>query len=373
MDYAKEIYKLIAGNLPLTGLELGSVMPAVSINIDDNKVLFELSNDDYAFIQGQITENSNYSYTASNFRIKNRITEIILHPSDSYNKFGFLVKFDNLFIPKTSTQITLKGFADTNYNTTYKIIEKIDDFNVILAPLNDLAITIPAGDLGFYSTMYSNGLNGLKIIEDEGSNVVSFTMEEHETSFIENLTDLDLDTMPNLWFYQDSILQLNAQTFIKNLTDSDNKDYLIIDTSSFVGSPIRSQHNKTDAPNFSFGSNAYFYRNYTLNVLYMLQRSIDDSDNLTGTGADIVNKQVEMFDALTSILRRPIPSDNTKVISSITITEDAVDDAIIEGSVIINYQCSFTINYLPDSLLDLQESGIYDINQINYNSNQIIV
>jgi len=78
-----------------------------------------------------------------------------------------------------------------------------------------------------------------------------------------------------------------------------------------------------------------------------------------------------MFDALTSILRRPIPSDNKKEISSITITDDAVDQVIMEGSVVIFYQCSFIINYLPDSMLDLSDEESYKINQVNYNTDEI--
>jgi hypothetical protein len=305
--------------------------------------------------------------------IKNRITEISLYPENSYYKFGFLIKFEKIFNVSENSEVTLKGFANTNYNTTYKVVRIIDGFNAVLAPLNNLTIALPTGDLGFYSVVYSNGLNGLKIIQDEGSNFISFLMEQNEMSFVDNVNKLDLEIMPNLWFYQKNILQLNAQTFLKNLTDGNNDEYLIIDTTSLVGSPLRSNNNNSDAPYSSFGNNAYFYRNYTINIIYFLQRSIDDEKNLTNTGADIATKQILMHDALISILRRPIPSTTKKIVSSITITEDAVDDSIIEGSVITNYQCQFSVQFLPDSLLDIEESGIYDINQVNYNSDKISV
>ena len=348
-------------------------MPATSVNINSNKVLLTLSSSDYSFVKSQISENSNYFYTASNFRIKNLITEISLYSQNSYNKFGFLIKFDKIINFSENIEITLKGFSNTSYNTIYKVVKVIDQFNAVLAPINNLPIALPTGTLGFYSVIYSNGLNGLKIIQDEGFNVVSFLMEQNEISSVDNVGKLDLETMPNLWFYQKNILQLNFQTFLKNLTERNNDEYLIIDTTSLVGSPLRNNNNNSDAPYSSFGNNAYFYRNYTINIIYLLQRSIDDEKNLTNTGADIATKQVLMHDALTSILRRPIPSTTKKIASSITITEDAVDNSIIEGSVIINYQCQFSVQFLPDALLDIQESGIYDINQINYNSDKISV
>lgn len=373
MDYAQEIYKLIASYLPLTEIELGEVLPIISVEKDDNKLLLELSNDDYAFIQGQIVNNSNYSYTASNFRLKNRVESISVHPSGATSYFGFMVKFERMLNKNNDDNITLSGFAATTFNISYKITRKIDDYTFILTPNTNLTIAPPSGDYGFYSMVYSSGLNGLKTIEDEGDNVVSFELEENSGSSIASISDLDLTTMPSLRFYQDSIFVGNLNTFLRNLTDKANIEYLVIDTTSFSGSPIRGKHNNTDAPYDSYSTNAYFKRNYSLNLAYILQRSEDDSDNFTKTGSDIVKKQVEMFDALTAILRRPLPSDNKKLISSITITEDAPDSVIMEGSVAIFYQLSFTISYLPDSILDLSDDGVYKINQVNYNNDEIVV
>lgn len=373
MSYAKEIYKLIVSYLPLTGIELGQVLPIISVEKDANKILLELGNDDYAFIQDQITDESNYSYTASNFRLKNRVVSISLHPSGGSSYFGFLVKFERMLNKNANHDITLAGFASSSYNTSYKIARKEDDYTFILVPNNDLTIALPTGDYGFYSMVNPSGLNGLKTIVDEGDNIVSFTLEENSLSAITTVADLDLTTMPNLWFYQDSILAMNLTTFLKNLTDADNIEYLIIDTTSFAGTPIRSKSNNTDAPYDSYSTNAYFKRSYTLNLAYILQRSVDDSDNNTKTGSDIESKQIAMFDALTAVLRRPIPSDGKKLISSITITEDAPDTVIMEGSVVIFYRLSFTINYLPDSILDLSDDGAYKINQVNYNSDEIVV
>lgn len=372
MDYAQEIYKLIANYLPLTGIELGAVLPIVSVEKDDDKILLELSDDDYVFVQDQIANESNYSYTASNFRLKNRIVTIAVHPEGATSYFGFMVKFERILNKNNDDDITLAGFAATSFNISYKITRKIDDYTFILTPNTNLTIAPPTGDYGFYSMVYSSGLNGLKIIEDEGDNIVSFTLEENSASSITTVADLDLTTMPNLCFYQDSIFVGNLTTFLKNLTDKANVEYLVIDTTSFSGSPIRGKHNASDAPYDSYSTNAYFKRNYSLNIAYILQRSEDDSDNFTRSGSDIVKKQVAMFDALTAILRRPIPSDNKKVISSITITEDAPDSVVMEGSVVIFYQASFLINYLPDSILDLSDDGSYKINKVNYNSDEIV-
>lgn len=373
MDYAQEIYKLIANYLPLTNVELGQVMPIVSVEKDDAKILLELGDDDYAFVQAQIEDESNYSYTASNFRLKNRVEAIAIHPEGATSYFGFMVKFERVLNKDAGSDITLAGFEATAYNTVYSITRKLDDYTFIITPKNDLVIALPSGDYGFYSMIYSNGLNGLKTIEDEGDNIVSFELEENSLSAISTVDDLDLTTMPNLWFYQDSLLAMNLVTFLKNLTDSDNLNYLVVDTTSFSGTPIRGKFNNTDAPYDSYSTNAYFKRSYSLNLAYILQRNIDDEGNNTKSGSDIVGKQVAMFDALTAILRRPIPSDNKRLISSITITEDSVDTAIMEGSVVIFYQASFTINYLPDSILDLSDEGSYKINQVNYNSDEIVV
>lgn len=374
MSYAQGIYKLLSNYLPLTNIELGQVIPIVDVSISGSDLIMEVSPSDYAFIQDQMSINDNYAYTASNFRIKNNIVSMTCYPTGATGKFGFLVRFERILRNCAGTDITLKGFTDTNFDITYRIARKIDDYNLLLIPQQELVIDDPIGVLGYYPTLYASGLNGLKIIQNAGPGyLISFPIEPNTLQAVSNVNDLDLTTMPNLWFYQQNLLAMNLSTFRRNETDSSTKDYLLIDTTSLVGSPIRSKSNNTDAPYFSFGSNAYFYRNYTIDIAYIIERSDDDEDNQTKSGSDITDKQVKMFDALTSVLRRPLPSDGSKVISSITITEDSVDKVILEGSVVIFYQANFTINYLPDSVLDLTDEGVYKINQINYNTDEIIV
>lgn len=371
MDYAKEIYKTILNYLPLTNIELGRVLPSISIDIEANKVVMEFDEDDYGFITSQITDKTNYSYTASNFRLKNRILSIQTYPEFSNILFGFVVKFERPITEYASEDIELKGFANTNFNTTYRIIRKIDDFNIVIAPINSLAITIPSGNLGYQSVLYAGGLNGAKIITDEGDNKISFPIDVNISS-VSDIDDLDLTTMPNLWFYQDNLLVLNPTTFERFLTDVSNQDYLIIDSTSLSGSPIRSQNNKTDALYFSFGSNALFYRSYSIDIIYLIQRAADDQKNQI-SGSDIAQKQSVMFDALNSILRRPIKPDNKRMISSITITEDSNTQSILEGRVNIVYRANFVVNYMPDSIVDISDVDSYKIKQINYNSDQIII
>lgn len=374
MNYAQEIYKLISNYLPLEDIEIGSVIPAIDVSLSGSNIVMEVSSSDYTFITSQISNYNNYSYTASNFRVKNNIESFDLYPENANSYFGFLVKFQRMINFDCGSDIPLNGFTDVNYNTTYRVVRKIDNYNVILAPINDLSISLPVGDLGFYSTLYSSGLNGVKYITTLGSNQISFPVDENLVSSISDIDELDLTTMPNLWFYQDNILVMVFRTFLKNLSDEDNNEYLVIDTDSLVGSPVRSSKNKTDAAYFSFGTNAFFYREYTIDLYYMIQRSIDDSDNQTLSGSDISNKQVIMYEALNSILRRPIlTNDNKKVISSITITEDSTQDTIIEGSTIINYKLNFVVNFLPDSVKNLSDEGSYNINQVNYNTDEIIV
>lgn len=371
MSYSKEIYKLISNYLPMTSVELGEVLPITSVSISGSKLVLGLSASDYSFIIGKFSNDDNLSYTASNFRIKNKITSMTPYPDS--NAFAFLVKFERIFKNDAGTDVPLKGFDDTDYNTDYRIVRKIDDYNVVLAPLDDAPIASITGDLGFYSVYYASGLNGVKTLTLEGSNSVSFPLDANSLSTLSTVDDLDLTTMPNLWFYQDNLLVMNLDTFLRNNADGTTKDYLVIDSKSVVGSPIRSKQNSSDAPYFSFNKNGYFFRQYTVDLAYILERSEDDAQNNTSSGSDIDSRQVKMFDALSSILRRPIPSDNKKVFSSITITDDATDNAILGGSVLIRLQASFTVQYMPDSVLDLSDEGVYKINQINYNSDEIIV
>lgn len=374
MNYAQEVYKLISNYLPLTNVELGQVIPVAGVSKSGSNLILELSTSNYNFIVDQIAENNNYSYTASNFRLKNNITSFEVYPDNSNNNFGFLVKFDRMFTADNGTDIPLNGFDDDDYNTNYRVIRKLDDNNIILAPINDLTISVPSGDLGFYSSLYSGGLNGVKTLTTLGYNQVSFELDENTISVINSVDDLDLTTLPNLWFYQDNILVMYFNTFLRNLASPEINQYLVIDTNSLVGSPMRSSQNKTDAAYFSFGTNAFFYREYTMDIFYMLQRSEDDSDNETESGGDIMEKQVEMYEALNSILRRPIQTgDNKKVVSSITVSDDSVDNTIIEGASVIRYQLSFVVNFLPDSVKNLSDEDSYKINQINYNSDEIIV
>lgn len=374
MNYAQEVYKLISNYLPLTDVELGVVIPALSVSKSGSSIILDLSSANYTFIEDQISDNNNYSYTSSNFRIKNNIASFEVYPESSSAAFGFMVKFNRITNFDNGDQIPLAGFGDSDYDTTYQVVRKIDDLNMILSPINDLAIENPVGDLGYYSTLYSSGLNGVKTITALGSDQISFEMEDNLVSSIDTIDDLDLTTMPNLWFYQENILTMYFDTFVRNLTSFANEDYLIIDTDSLSGTPMRSSNNKTDAAYFSFGTNAFFYREYTMDIYYMLQRSEDDDDNQTESGTDIMEKQVLMYEALNSILRRPIPSDtNTKVISSMTITNDDSDKTIVEGSSILKYQLSFVVNFLPASVKDFSDEGSYLINQVNYNTDEIII
>ena len=94
----------------------------------ESEFFWWISNDDYAFIQAQIANNINYSYTASNFRLKNRIESIAVHPQGATSYFGFIVKFERMLNKNNDDDIVLSGFAATSFNTSYKITRKIDDY-----------------------------------------------------------------------------------------------------------------------------------------------------------------------------------------------------------------------------------------------------
>ena len=373
MDYAAEIYKLITNYLPLTDIELGVVSPVLSVDKVATKVILEVDPDDYTFIKSQMTNENNYSFTTSGFRVKNRVISLSLHPQEATQYFGFLAKFEKPINKNNGNLLELKGFADNTFNNFYIIVRKIDDYNIIIAPVIQRTIIAPIGQLGFCPEIYANGLNGVKILSDEGSNSFSFEIDDNLTNGVDVVGDIDLTIMPNIWFYQKNILKLNFQTFLKNLTNPAINEYLVIDTTSLVGVPLRGKYNNTDAPYANYSSKAFFSRNYSLNIKYLIQRNADDIDNQTQSGSDIVEKQSRMFDALTSIITRPLPSSNRYSFSSVTITDDVADTVTMQGSVIINYTLNFTVTYLPESILDVSGKEEYGINKVKYNTDEIIV
>ena len=102
-----------------------------------------------------------------------------------------------------------------------------------------------------------------------------------------------------------------------------------------------------------------------------MQRDIDDANNQTGSGSDIADKQVKMFEALTSIIRRPLDSGSDKLMSSITISDDSVPDVTSEGRAVILYELNFVANYLSDVMLNIDTENVYPINSLKINENEL--
>ena len=81
--------------------------------------------------------------------------------------------------------VVLKGFANNIYNTSYKVL--IQDNNVILQPLNLIPITTLTDNLGYISSVYNNGLNGVFFIEDEEDNKLSYTFDSSLYNVVNNI------------------------------------------------------------------------------------------------------------------------------------------------------------------------------------------
>lgn len=375
IDYGNQIANILARYLPYTNLQsVGKSYQAQEISIDGNKVLMTFLEDDYQalkeVISGEINPNS--SFTTSGFKLKNYINKFDPYPNYSTVLYGFETDFAYHHKLKKGDIIPLKGFDDSQYNISYKVLRTIDDFSAILYPISIVTFdSLEPEDLGYISTEYQTGFNNIHEFEDEDDNAFSFEIDQDLAFTVDDILDLDLEDMPKIHDFHDSVLVINAQTFLSNLTNSENKEYLIVDTSSLTGAPLRSESNKSDTNYSNFSQNGYFARNYSLNLLYLLERNIDDESNQTTSGSDIIKKQVEMFDELTKIIRRPLSVDDDRLISAMTIVEDSSSGTIAEGRVTISYKIEFSSIIIRDGVQQTDADFIYPIEQIKINTDQV--
>lgn len=372
VSYSNQIANLIAKYLPYTDSTLGDKYQAQSFSVETGKMTMTFDSQDYSIISSIINdvESPNSVFTITGFYLKNNITSFEAYPEDSSFPYGFKVVFDYPHKLKKGQTITLKGFADNTYNIEYSVMKSENSYEAYLYTELIPIATVETG-LGYIPVQYTEGLNDIQIITDEGSNQISFTFDENLYFVKNDINDIDTDFLPYLTYYGTYLVAINATTFFQNLSDSSIFEYLIIDTSSLNISPIRSTSNTSDSAYNSYSRSGYFDSNNAINLVYVLERNEDDVNNQTKSGSDIDLKQIEMFDQLTSILRTPLNGDLTKILSSMTITNSFVDQDISEGRVVITYEIQFKSSYQNSIMLEIEATNSYPINSINYNENII--
>lgn len=374
IDYANQIANLIKQLAPYSNLGIGDSFQAISVEINSNKVYIELESENYQYLSSLIndTENPNNQFTVSGFYLKNYIKNFLAHPDSSIFKFAFVVDFKYPHKFKTDQEISLKGFTNSVYSTDYKVLKIIDAYTAILYPISAVPIVDISSGLGYIPTNFTVGLNGIKTFSDEGTNTISYEIDPSDFYTVASIDDVDQDYDIFVNYYNENVKVLDLQTFLTKLTDSTTTPYLIVDTTSLSGSQNRSRSNRQDSGYNSYGRVGFFEKNYTITLNYVLERNTDDSNNQTSSGSDIVKKQVDMHDALLSILRESLEeSSGNKIFTSLTIISDGPPITVSEGRFRIPYELGFTVFYNSDILLDKDENEIYKINSVKFNNNVV--
>lgn len=372
IDYGNQIINQLRRYLPYTGNNISNSFTSESFVINSNFLTMTLSASDYGIISSKINDatSPNTSFSISNIHLKNNITKFSAYP-DNNSSFAFEVDFQYRHKLLINQDIPLTNFTDNQYNTTYRVLRIINGRKALLVPNTTVVFADVTTNLGYNPVEFYTGLNGIQQLTDLGSNQVSFTFDENRLYTSTDINDLDVSFLPIISDTQDNIKLMNFNTFQTNLVNQPNTEYLVLDSSSLVGSPVRAASNNSDSNYSTFSTSGFFEKQYSMNLYYILQRDIDDANNQTGSGSDIADKQVKMFEALTSIIRRPLDSGSDKLMSSITISDDSVPDVTSEGRAVILYELNFVANYLSDVMLNIDTENVYPINSLKINENEL--
>ncbi len=375
LGFGNQIANIISQYLPYTSdTSIGTKYQAEAVEVGTEEIIMTFEESAYDIISAIINDVNypNDNFTITGFYLKNRVKTFQAYPDDSTVYYGITIDFELPHKLSKDDIFDFKGFTDTDWNIEYKVLKVISNYSVVIYPTSSITIATVTTGFGYLPTQYTEGLNGIKVISDEGSgNKLSFTFDEDDFFTIASIDDLDLDFLPYLTDYTTSIKVINAATFLSNLADSETKAYLIIDTTSLVGNSSRSKDNISDNPYSTFSRSGRFDKNYTMNIRYILERNTDDENNQTGSGSDIDTKQINMHDALTSITRQPLQSDSTRTISSLTISNDSASPIISEGRVDITYQMQFSIMFNDDIMIKIEDKNTYKINYVKVNTDEV--
>lgn len=362
IDISNQITNLLRKYMPFTGYDIGWKFLVDSVVIDEDLVTLTLPSENYDVIKAFI-DGGNNSFVTSGFYIKNNIT--IFKTEANYPYYFFDVSFENFHNLSNGQTIELKGFTDIQYNTTYKVIEVKSTKRAILFN-EDISFVDVSSGLGFLPVQYTEGFNDIVNLTDEGSNQVSFLVDNNMKLYVDDASKLDLDFDIYVHYYQDHIKPIDFETFSENIADNGNEEYIIIDTASLVGRPFRSRNQSFDNDYYSTNRGGMFSKNFTLNINYLLNRKTDDNSNQTSSGSDIIEKQIEIHKILTSILNTNLKGDEKIDYSAPVITDDGVSDSIVSGKTVITYALGFVATYY-DKIMVKANNKVYDIKSLKIN------
>lgn len=321
-----------------------------------NKVNLVLGVNDYNSIIEYIDDSEKNKFTISGIYLKNNILLF-----ENKNQEVFEIKFTKPHFKKVNTKIQLEGFANTIYNGEYTITRIVDDYTIVVFNENIPQTNLVTG-LGYISIQYTGGLNMVTNLTSEGNNTVSYTFNEQYFSPT-NINDIDTSKKPYIHYLLNSVLCVSKEQLLKN--NVEEKKFLVIDTSSLVFSPHRSNTNKTDANYSAIGANGRFERNVNLNIYYI----IDTNTNSSNTDIELTN----MDRALNFILRRSlqIADGYSSTLSIGTALTD--NNTILGGRMIFEYGVEFYIRYTEnDNVLEFLDE-IYPIEKVQVNNDLVLM
>ena len=351
-----QILDFLLRGLPYTNAELGIKVQTVDITLSTspNKVSLELTPANYNGILQYITDTNKNVFTISGIYLKN---DIILFKN--YTRELFTVKFKKPHYKKVGEEVEFEGFTNIVYDGTYKVTGIVDAFTVRVYNTTIPQVNLTTG-LGYNSVEYIGGLNTVTSLTDEGSNTVSYTFDEQYFSST-NIVDIDTSKKPYIHYLYDSVLCLDKDELLE--MNLEIKKFLLIDTSSLVYSPHRSNSNKTDANYSTIGATSQFTRNVNLNIYYVIDETTNSSD------ADIELTKIDR--ALNLILRRSLEVENGYS-TTLTIGTALKDNSIPNGRMVFEYGVEFYTSYVDNDNVLLFQDAIYPIEKVQANNDLVI-
>ena len=326
IDLGNVILKYLIEFLPFVNNSIGVKYQSIATEINSNKL--------FLTFPSQI----------NNFYIKNNVIKI-----EKIAGNIFLVNFKNEVTKNVGDDIALKGFSNIAFNGIFQILEKRQ--NAVKIKFNTDSFT---GSLGFSPSLYNN-INGLKTINLEGNNKISFLLDPNLSQ------EMDTDYLPLISDLNENVKLMNFQTFKSN--ESMTGENIIIDSTSFIGSPVRSATNNTDKPYNIRNANGNVEFQYNASIYYSIIRDENSNINQTDSGSDITSKQFAMLNSLQSILLNVNYYDKKIKVDPVVIINNLVDEAIKEGSVYIRYDILISV----EISLDYYKLSIFNIgSKINF-------
>lgn len=352
-----QILEFLLRGLPYTDSDIGIKVQSTNITLSNstNKVNLEIAPADYTKIFEYLDDETKNKFTISGVYLKNNIVTF-----ENYYKELFTVKFTKPHYKKLGENITLEGFTNTLYNATYKVASIID-FCTIRVHNSVVPQASLTSGLGYNSVEYIGGLNTVTSLVNEGSNIVSYTFDEEYFSPT-NILDIDTNKKPYINYLYNSVLYFDKNELLER--NLEVKKFLLIDTSSLVFSPHRSNSNKSDSNYSTIGATSQFSRNVSLNIYYI----IDEDTNSSTDDIELT----KMDRALNLILRRSLEIENGYS-TTLTIGSASKDvgSSIPNGRAVFEYSVEFYISYVDNDNVLFFQDAIYPIKKVQANNDLV--